>query len=69
MTPYRQAVLRRGVRIRVAWVPANLAVVGRYIKLFDEDGWKVIWVSKKMDGDWIRDRSNDHRYQRRVSDV
>lgn len=66
---YRQAVIHRGTRWRVAWIPAALAIVGKFVKIHDEDGWKVAWVGRKMDGAWVRDRSNDHRYQRRVSDV
>lgn len=69
MTQLRQAELQRGTRHRVAWIPASLAIVGRFVRLHDEDGWKVAWVGRKMDAAWIRDRSNDHRYQRKVSDV
>lgn len=69
MSKFRQAILRKGRRFRVAWIPAQLAVVGRFLRLHNDDGWKVEEVSKPRDGAFIKDRERDYKYQRRVSDV
>ena len=37
-------MLQRGNRFKVAWIPAHFAVRGKYLKLIDEDGWKVLTV-------------------------
>jgi hypothetical protein len=37
----RQCVLRKHNRYQVAWIPAQFAVKGRYVRLKDDDGWKV----------------------------
>ena len=37
-------MLQRGNRFKVAWIPAHFAVRGKYLKLLDEDGWKVLTV-------------------------
>jgi hypothetical protein len=42
---YRQCSLRRGTTRQVAWVPAEFARAGRYLRIRDEDGWLVeaVW--------------------------
>lgn len=69
MSDYRQALLRRGSRERVCWVPSKLAKVGRYLRLLDEDGWLVVKAYRAMDGAFVRGRESDYRRQRQASDA
>lgn len=37
----RQCVLKKFNRYQTAWIPAKFAVCGAYLKILDEDGWRV----------------------------
>lgn len=40
----KQCLLRNGVRWQVAWLPVQFAAFGKWVKLRDEDGWRVVAV-------------------------
>jgi len=50
-------------------LPEKYAVIGKYLKLRDEDGWEVMAVFSAQDSEYIQERSTDYRYQRRASDI
>lgn len=76
-TTYRQCTLQRqsapgyeNVRHKIAWIPSRFAVVDKVLKIAGVDGWKVIEVGqKKMSQEFVMQRRDDYRYQRRVSDA
>jgi len=41
---YRQCRLRRGRAEQVAWLPEQHAVLARWLRLRDDNGWQVIAV-------------------------
>lgn len=72
MTPtstMRQVRLQKNGRERIAWIPDSWARRGTYIRLHDDDGWKVTDVYARMDAAFVQARSRDYRTQRTVSDV
>lgn len=78
---YRQCVLTKpldhkhysdtpGYSTRTAWIPSKFAVVGKVLRLGDDDGWTVAAAGKDaMSEEFVMQRRDDYRYQRRVSDV
>lgn len=48
---FKQCFLRRGNTHQVAWIPEDLAVHGRYVRIKDEDGWLVVCVWQRAAGD------------------
>ena len=38
---YTQVLLKRGAETQVVWVPSEFAVVGKYLRLRGDDGWRV----------------------------
>lgn len=38
----RQCVLRNRNRIKVAWIPVQFAIRGKWLRIHDEDGWQVV---------------------------
>ena len=40
----RQCLLQRKNHFQVAWIPAHFAINGKWLRLFDEDGWRVVRV-------------------------
>lgn len=41
---YKQCTLQKGNTIQTSWIPEEFAKSGKYIRLKDDDGWKVIGV-------------------------
>ena len=41
----KQCRLVRGSKVQIAWLPAKFAVAGKYVRLFDVDGWHIekVW--------------------------
>ena len=63
-----------GVQETTSWIPSRFAVVGRYVKLRLPnkewvDGWKVISRGATASREETRERSQDHKNQRKASDV
>ncbi len=62
---YRQCTLTRtkhGVQLQqIAWIPAKFAVVGKFLRLRDEDGWQVISVGGEIEESYILAHKDDHR--------
>lgn len=60
---YAQCELQKGSTKEVAWIPENLAKVGNYVEIRDDNGWRVNWVSgqrvSETKANSFRNRSND----------
>jgi hypothetical protein len=40
----KQCILNNGSVWQVVWIPVQFAVKGRYLRLVDSDGWRVVEV-------------------------
>jgi len=40
----RQCILNKSNRWQTAWIPRQFAVKGKYLKIHDENGWRVMSV-------------------------
>lgn len=71
---YRQCELHRGPWRTYSWLPEKFAKKGRYVKLKDQGAWQDGWQVKAV-GSMRRseaealERSQDHKHQRRASDI
>jgi len=70
MTYYRQCVLCRNTERQVAWIPEQFANQDKYLRIRDEDGWKVVEVgSHRQSEDYIQDHERDFLGHRKRTDV
>lgn len=53
----RQCKLRRGSTEKVAWIPERFARRGKWLRLFNVDGWQVIST-----GIWLPAIAQHHGY-------
>jgi hypothetical protein len=70
---HTQCELRRGNFTQVAWIPSEYATVGKYLKLKYNgtwnDGWKVEQLGSFQDSDFTRERSQDYKNMRKMTDI
>ena len=64
-----QCSLRKESRHTVAWIPERYAIVGKVVKLLDEDGWEVIEAYNRMASAYVNERSQDHKRHRKATDI
>jgi hypothetical protein len=70
MTYYRQCVLVKRATQQVAWIPEEFAVVGKYVKLKEDDGWKVTNTSEhRQSEEYVQAHERDHMGHRRRTDI
>lgn len=67
---YRQCALQKGNSHHMAWIPEQFAVEGKFIRIKDDDGWRVNSVGSDVktavEAD---DLSQLHKKTRRASDI
>jgi hypothetical protein len=67
---YAQCRLRRGNTFQTAWIPSIFAVRGKYLRIRNVDGWRVIGVGKFLNHSYVLNvLSNEHRHHRSVTDI
>lgn len=68
---YRQCLLVKSEKIyQLAWIPRQFAVVGKPLRLRDEDGWVVDKVYSSCPVDYLLTYMQDaHRDWRSVTDI
>ena len=76
MTYYRQCTLTYQdpdypvMGEQVAWIPEEFAIIGKYIKIKDQDGWRVKTVgSRRQSEDYVQDHERDFLGHRKRTDV
>lgn len=47
----KQCLLRLGTIYQVAWLPVKFAVTGKWVKLHEVDGWRVVAVFPHFEDD------------------
>lgn len=72
MTFYRQCRMQkiRGLRTswRIAWIPEQLAVKGKYLKIEEDNGWLVVVRGRRRLEESVLNDS-EYRHHRNVTDI
>lgn len=72
-TYYKQCTLKRGTEGDTRWIPEKFAKVDQYIKVkrdgVEEDGWQVLSVGARRDGQYIMEHERNYLTQREASDI
>jgi hypothetical protein len=72
---YRQCQLTKDNKKRVAWIPSKFALVGKVIKIKDDNGeWNDGWIverasSNEVCEDYLVEHERDYKHQREASDI
>jgi len=75
---FRQCKMERkiegGSAHTTSYIPEPFCVVGKTLKLKDddgkwEDGWKVTFAGQQRSFEQVDTQSRQHKYQRRASDI
>jgi hypothetical protein len=66
---YRQCLLKKKNSYLTSWLPEKFAKCGKYIKLIDDDGWKVMAVWSRLSEKEVMENSRDYLSQRAASDI
>lgn len=62
------------LRIQMAWIPNQFAIVGNYVRLKQSDGswdngWLIAETFTTLDSAYVNERSRDFTRQREASDL
>ena len=68
-TTYTQCLLKRGKSTQTSWIPGKFAHIGKFVKLKDEDGWKVCEVFSTESEEYLLKHERDYKTQRLASDI
>ena len=67
---WKQCKMTKGTSSQTAWIPKKFAVVGKYIRIKNDNGWEVKEVyDVEMPEVTITARSRDYLHTRDVSDI
>jgi len=66
---YVQCIMEKGNLQQTSWVPEKFAKMDKFLRLKDDDGWKVISVGAKSEKKYVEDRSQDYKKTRKASDI
>lgn len=42
-TQYVQCILKKNTKLQTSWIPERYAIVGKYLKLLENDAWENGW--------------------------
>ncbi len=66
---YKHCLMLRGTTYQMAWIPEKFATVGKYVKLKDQDGWKIEQAYTSAPEDYVLSHRDDHMHTREFSDI
>ena len=70
MTYYRQCTLTMKTVEQVAWIPEEFAIIGKILKINDQDGWRVKVVGlHRQSEDYVQDHERDFLGHRKRTDI
>ncbi len=69
MIYYKQCRLVKHAATQVAWIPEIFAVIGKYLRLGDDNGWRVSSIGGRMESGYLFRHNRDYLTQRRASDI
>jgi hypothetical protein len=61
MQTYKQCRLRRGRTEQIAWIPSEFAKKNQFLRIKNEDGWRVIGVGTRMPESYVIRHERDYR--------
>lgn len=70
-----QCYMRRGSICQTAWLDKHPRLkVGSIVELKTEedgkkDGWKVLYIGKELDSEYVQEHSQDYKRTRKASDI
>ena len=50
----------KGTVQQIAWIPEQFATQGRYVRIRDNDGWRVQAVYGRLEKEYVEWKSRDH---------
>lgn len=70
MTYYKQCTLTKGTTSEVVFIPEVFAVLNKYLKIGEDDGWKVTTVgAMRVAEDYLTLKGREYLNHRKVTDV
>lgn len=66
---YKQCRLQRLKTEMTSWIPSQFAVVGKYLRIKGQNGWRVISVGGTLSGKYLLKHERDYLTQREASDI
>jgi hypothetical protein len=66
---HTQCSLENGNKRYTCWLPTDKAIIGKVLKIEEEDGWKVTGTGMTLPSSYVNERSRDYRTQRQGSDI
>ena len=69
MQTYTQCRLRRGRTEQIIWIRTEFAKKNTFVRIKDEDGWRVIGVGATKPARYVTTQTRDHLPQRQASDI
>lgn len=61
MTQMTQCKLRKGNQEQICFIPSKFAIEGKFLKIKDEDGWKVEEVFSSSSQEDLQMKHNERR--------
>ena len=69
MQRHVQCKLQKGNTFQTAWIPRKFAILDKYVKLKDDNGWRVIEVYRPLPSSKIPLIRDIFRHHRKVTDI
>jgi len=66
---YTQCLLEKKSITQLSWIPHKFAVIGKVIRLKDDDGWIVKETYTTLDENTVLANNRDYTKQRDASDI
>jgi len=58
---YRQCELEKGNKKMISWVPERFAILNKFLRIGDDDGWRVVTVHASESEDVVKSRERDYK--------
>lgn len=65
----RQCRLVKDNAEKVSWIPEKFAVVGKILKLKEDNGWEVVSVGSRMESSVVNEKSQEYKKHRGTTDI
>ena len=60
MNYYKQCELSKGSRKQIVWIPEQFALLHKYLKILDENGWKVNKIFSRQNEEYVLNHMRDY---------
>ena len=66
---HTQCTLKKGSTFQIAWIPNRHAVMGKYLKLREDNGWEVIRIGSTAPSSKVLIMRDIYRHHRSITDI